>query len=29
MRRTKSQESWLAPYVADLSNILFGSTVVG
>jgi hypothetical protein len=29
MSLTKSQESWLAPYVADLSNILFGSTVIG
>jgi hypothetical protein len=29
MRLTTSQESWLSPYCADLSNILFGSTVVG
>jgi hypothetical protein len=29
MRLTKSQESWLSPYCADLSNILLGSTVVG
>jgi hypothetical protein len=29
MRLTKSQESLLSQYFADLSNILFGSTVVG
>jgi hypothetical protein len=29
MRLTKSQESLLSPYFADLSKILFGSTVVG
>jgi hypothetical protein len=29
MRLTKGQESLLSQYVADLSNILFGSTVVG
>jgi hypothetical protein len=29
MRLTKSQESLLSQYFADLSKILFGSTVVG
>jgi hypothetical protein len=29
MRLTKSQESLLSQYFADLSKILFGSTVIG